>query len=193
MRIGIDIDGVITDIERFMLDYGAKYFVEINLPLNISLGEYDDTKFYNCSEEQAIKFWNEYLVYYATEYEPRDFAQEVMKKLKEDGNEIYIITARDDYGLPQEFVGKMKEMVEKWLEENDIRYDKIIYTEGSKLPYCVGNYIDVMVEDSPENIKDISTKIPTICFNCFYNKDVKGENITRAYSWYDVYEIIKNM
>lgn len=26
MKIGIDIDGVLTDIERWQLDYGSKYF-----------------------------------------------------------------------------------------------------------------------------------------------------------------------
>ena len=30
MRIGIDIDGVLTDIERFQLDYGSKFFDEYN-------------------------------------------------------------------------------------------------------------------------------------------------------------------
>lgn len=28
MRIGIDVDGVLTNIERFQLDYGSKYFFE---------------------------------------------------------------------------------------------------------------------------------------------------------------------
>ena len=31
MRIGIDIDGVITDIERFIADYGTKYCIENNM------------------------------------------------------------------------------------------------------------------------------------------------------------------
>ena len=30
MRIGIDIDGVLTDIERFQLDYGSKFFAKYN-------------------------------------------------------------------------------------------------------------------------------------------------------------------
>ena len=84
-------------------------------------------------------------------------------------------------------------MTEEWLNKNEIHYDKIIYTNGSKLPYCVGNYIEVMIEDSPENIKDISASLPVICYNNFYNQNVQGKNITRAYSWYDVYSKIKAM
>ncbi len=30
MRIGIDIDGVLTDIEQWQLDYGGKYFSKYN-------------------------------------------------------------------------------------------------------------------------------------------------------------------
>ena len=43
------------------------------------------------------------------------------------------------------------------------------------------------VEDKTENINSISTKIPVICFDANHNKNLKGNNIYRAYSWYDVY------
>ena len=194
MRIGIDIDGVLTDMEKFLADYGSKYCVENNLPVNIKEIEYDEFKTFNWTEEQGIKFWNEYIIYYATNYPARAFASDIIKKLKEEGNEIYITTARNDYGVPKEYIGKMRgEIVAKWLEENKIPYNKIIYTEGSKLPYVVGNYIELMIEDSPENIKEISSKVPTFCYNCLYNKDIEGENITRVYSWYDIYDKIKKM
>lgn len=194
MRIGIDIDGVLTDMEKFLADYGSKYCVENNLPVDIKDIEYDEFKTFNWTEEQGIKFWNEYIIYYATKYQARAFTSEIIKKLKEEGHEIYITTARNDYGVPKEYIGKMRgEIVAKWLEENEIPYDKIIYTEGSKLPYVVGNYIELMIEDSPENIKEISSKVPTFCYNCLYNKDVEGENITRVYSWYDIYYKVKEM
>lgn len=192
MRIGIDIDGVLTDMERFLADYGSKFCVENDISLNIENIEYDEFKTFNWTEEQGIKFWNEYIIYYATKYPARDLASEVIKKLKEEGHEIYIITARNDYGVPKEYIGKMRdEIVPRWLKENEIPYNKIIYTEGSKLPYVVGNYIELMIEDSPINIVDISSKVPTFCYNNLYNKDVKGENITRVYSWYDIYDKIK--
>lgn len=194
MRIGIDIDGVITDMEKFLADYGSKYCVENNLPVNIKNVEYDEFKTFNWTEEEGIKFWNKNIIYYATKYPAREFASKIIKKLKEDGHEIYITTARNDYGVPEEYIGKMRgEIVAKWLEENEIVYDKIIYTEGSKLPYVVGNYIELMIEDSPINIKDIATKIPTFCYNSTYNEGVEGENITRVYSWYDIYDKIKRM
>ena len=192
MRIGIDIDGVLTDCERFMIDYGSKYCLENNLPINFKLGEYDDAKMFNCTEEDAMGFWKTYVIEYFENYPVRDFAVDIINKLKQEGNEIYIITARNEYGVPIEYREKIKEITEKWLNKNNIPYDKIIYTEGSKLPYCVGNYIEVMIEDSPRNIVEIATKIPVISFRNHWNEDISGENISVAYSWYDVYNKIKN-
>ena len=193
MRIGIDIDGVLTDIERFMIDYGSKFFIDNNLPLTIRPGFYDDVKMFNCTEEQAAEFWRDNIIYYFTEYRARDFAAQIIKKLKYDGNEIYIITGRNEYGVPTEYTGKIKEITEQWLKENDIMYDKIIYTEGSKLPYCIGNYIEVLIDDWSKVLKEVSSKIPVICFDSYYNTNLAGNNITRAYSWYDVYNKIKAM
>lgn len=191
MRIGIDIDGVLTDIVKFMVDYGTKYCVENNLTYRVRLNQYDFDKFMGISRTHDEKFWNQYLKYYAVNYKPRDLAVEVINKLKEEGNEIYIVTARNEWGLVGKDYGKMKEIVDAWMKENNIYYDKIIYTEGSKLPYCIGNYIDVMIEDSPKNVREIAKKIPVLCFDCSYNQNVRGKNIRRVYSWYDVYNKLK--
>ena len=193
MRIGIDIDGVITDIERFMIDYGVKFCIENNLTYNVKTENYKDKKMLGISAENAQKFWETYLKDYVVNYKPRDFVSEIIKKLKEEGNEIYIITARNEEGLVGKDYGHMRDIVKEWFEKNDIYYDKIVYTEGSKVPYVIGNYVDIMIEDDPKNIKEISKKVPTICFHSEYNAKVKGRNIIRAYSWHDVYTKIKQL
>lgn len=187
MRIGVDIDGVLIDLERFELDYGSKFCLENNLPV-ILKKKFVDDEVYDLTDEQCAKFWETYLEYYAKEYKARDFASQIIHKLRKEGNEIYIVTGRNEEGLTGESYGKMKEFVSKWLEENKIEYDRIIYTEGSKLPYCIGNYIDVMIEDNPKNTVEISSKIPVLCFNAMYNAEIEGENIKRVYSWYEIYE-----
>lgn len=191
MRIGIDIDGVITDCERYSIDYGTKYCVENNLTYKINLGNYDISKALGISKENEKKFWNQYLKYYVTEGEPRNMAVEVINRLKEEGNEIYLITARNQWGLPNQDVGKMREFTETWLKKKKINYDKILYTEGSKIPYVIGNYIDIMIEDSPKNVKELSKKVPVLCYNTNYNENIKGKNITRVYTWCDIYRKLK--
>ena len=179
------MDGCLIDIAKFIADYGIKFCYENKIDYHIKEEEYDEAKALGISGENAEKFWNKYLPYYATEYAPREFAAEVIKKLKTN-NEIYIITARNEEGLPKEVYGKMQALVKEWLAKNQIEYDKLIFTVGSKLPYCLENGIDIMVEDSPRNLTDIGAKIPVLCFDNPYNRKIEGENITRVYSWYDI-------
>lgn len=192
MRIGIDIDGCIEDVARFMIDYGTKFCIENNIEYKIKDDEYDDAEFLGISLDEVEKFWNKNLVYYITEYRVRDYASEVIKKLKVD-NDIYIVTARNEYGLPQETQGKMQELTKEWLRKNDIVYDKIIFTQESKLPYVLDNKIDILIEDSPKNILEVSTKVPVLCFDNLYNKAINGDNIKRVYSWYDILNKIKQL
>ena len=42
-------------------------------------------------------------------------------------------------------------------------------------------------------VEELSTKVPVLCFDCKYNENLEGKNITRVYSWYDVYSKIKEM
>ena len=57
----------------------------------------------------------------------------------------------------------------------------------------VENNIDVMIEDSPRNINDISRKVKVIKYYCKYNEDVEGANIITAYSWWHIYDLINKL
>lgn len=185
MRIGIDIDGVMTDMDTFMYDYGIKFCQERGITYHPKRGEYYENAALGITDEQVEMFWNEYLEFYATNYGPREFAKEVIHQLKEK-HEIYIITARNEEGLPPETYGQMQSMVKNWLKQNEIEYDKLIFTKNGKLPYCIENNIELMIDDSPKNIIEIATKIPVFCYDNSYNREIEGENITRVYSWYDI-------
>lgn len=189
MRIGIDVDGVLVNMEQFVMDYGTKFCHDNFLPQAFNPVEYQTGEAFKWKPEMQEKFWNMYLEYYATKYPPRDFAAEVIQKLKEK-HEIYIVTGRNEEGLPKESYGKMHQFLENWLKENNIHYDKLVYTRGSKLPFCEENKIDIMIEDWAKEIKEISTKIPVICFNANYNLSTYGENTTRVYSWYEILDKI---
>ena len=119
----------------------------------------------------------------------RRFASEIINKLKDEGNEIYIITAR--HGEERISTEEIQSITKNWLEENGVIYDKLIFSPEDKLETCLNNKIDVMVEDKPANINKLSTKIPVVCFHSGYNEDCHGDNIYTAYSWYDVYHKIK--
>ena len=192
MRIGIDIDGVLTDFEKWQLDVGSKFFLKYNKNIVVP-GGYDSDVVFNVTKEMDSEFWNEYLYDYAQNEPARKFSNEVIDKLRKKGYEIYIITARYLTDKNNDLGKEMRKIVKDWLKNNKINYDKIIFSPEDKLEICKENNIDIMTEDKVENINNISKIIPVICFNAGYNKMCSGKNIFRAYTWYDVYYQITNI
>lgn len=186
MKIGIDIDGVLTDFEKWQLEVGSKFFIKYNKNIVVPDG-YDSDTVFDVSKEMDSEFWREHLYDYAKNEPARKFAGEVIDKLKKDGYEIYIITARYLTDSDDELGKEMRSIVIDWLKNNNINYDKIIFSPEDKFEICRENNISIMIEDKVENINNISKIIPVICFDAAYNKICKGKNIFRAYTWYDVY------
>ncbi len=191
MKIGIDIDGVLVNYYEACMDNATKYFYEHKIKYNIDSSKYYETDIFNVPYENMEKVWNEYLEDYARRYPPRKYAAEVISKLKEN-NEICIITARNEEGLPEEAQGTMGLMVKEWLDNNKIEYDKLIFSNGSKLEICKQENIDIMIEDKPTNVLEISNYIPVLCFDNPYNRQVAGNNIIRVYSWYNILQNIED-
>ena len=189
MRIGIDIDGVLTDIEQWQLDVGGKFFSKYNKSVVNNEG-YEITEIFDISNELDDEFWNEYLYEYVTKEPSRKYASEVIKKLKDDGNEIYIVTARYLTDRDTDDGKRMRKIVVNWLKEQNIYYDEIIFSPEDKKENCKKYNIDIMIEDKVDNINKISSIIPVICFHAGYNKECKGNNIYRVYNWYDIYNLI---
>ena len=192
MRIGIDIDGVLTDEHRFIIDYGTKYFSNKGIPYELHKDIYDSEKIFEVTKEQYNEFWKQNLLYYSKNISIRPFASEVINELKKENNEIYIITARYLTTYENKDKELMQNTAKKWLKDNNVLYDEIIFSEN-KLDICKEFNINVMVEDKPENILDISDKIPVICFDHPYNEKIYNNNIYRCYSWYDIYKKIKDI
>lgn len=193
MNIGIDIDGVLQNVGDFIFDYGSKYCFYKNINFNINDSEYNEKDIFGISSKEAEEFWKTYLVQYVTSYQPRDFAVEVIKKLKENNNNIYIITARNEYGLPDDEEGNMQKLTKEWIKKNKIYYDELIFTSEDKRKVCKENKIDIMIEDSPTNVKELSEIIKVFCYDNPYNRGIEGKNITRVYSWYDILNKIVNI
>lgn len=187
MRIGIDIDGVLTNVEEFEIDYASKYFYENgsfdNVKKSIDFTKDD----YNVDEDTSNSFWSK-AIYDYLKIKPRNFACEVINKLKKDGNTICIVTNRiSDLEYCDITPEEMKKNVIEWLKDNSVYYDELIFSNGNKVKFIKDNKIDVMIEDNSKNINAISKFIPVICYNARYNMNCSGKNIIRCYSWYDIY------
>lgn len=75
MKIGIDIDGVLTDYSKFCLDYGTLYYNVINP------NEYDFSLIFGITKEEENIFWDKHRKDYFINTHARNFASEVIKKI----------------------------------------------------------------------------------------------------------------
>lgn len=191
MNIGIDLDGVLTNFNEFCMSYGTKYASEIGKEKIVNSKGYESIEIFSWDIQTDMQFWEKYNSKYAEEEKPRPFAKEVLDKLKADGHNIYIITARASEFEDIEAQSKMQDMVKNWFVNNELYYDELIFSTVNKLENCRENNIDIMIEDSPHNIKQLAEFLPIMCFDTRYNKNCEGRNIIRVYSFYDIYEKIK--
>ena len=53
MKIGVDVDGVLTDLESYQLKYGKKYFKNVT---DINEDGYDICDIFHCSKEESEAF-----------------------------------------------------------------------------------------------------------------------------------------
>ena len=182
MKIGFDVDGVLTDLENYQLEYGKKYFGEDKL---VNENGYTIQEIFGCSKEEEEKFWIKYIWKYCLKEQIRENVINYIKRLKSEGNEIHIITGRA-HTTEQNATGKLfRKMLLYKLKEAGIDFDSIVYCSESKsaedkLKACKKIGIDVMFEDKAENIKELSEICKVVCFDAKYNKDVNGDNIIRV-------------
>lgn len=194
MNIGIDLDGVLTNYRKFAIEQGKKYCEEIGKGKLINPEAYNSTDMFDWDEKTDLDFWIKNIFLYASENPVIEGASENIKKLKADGHTIFIITARmctnPDDNCKEEISEKMKKTVKEWLAKNDIVYDYIIFSTEDKSKHIIENNINVMIEDSPGNLKNLSKLTKMICVDWPYNKDVESDNIYRCYNWNEIYDKI---
>ena len=201
MNIGIDIDGVLTDVRKFVIEEGSKYCKEHNKGELINPDVYEMKEMFGWNLATIFNFWRKNIFKYAKENPVIDGASENIKKLKEDGHKIYIITARWLASTKKHRIlrhvekisNKMKETVINWLSENNVIYDEIIFSKDDKSKYIKKNNIDIMIEDAPDNVKELSELTKVICYDWVYNRGIENENIYRCSNWDEIYKVISEL
>ncbi|MCL2188932.1 MAG: hypothetical protein FWC16_08435 [Defluviitaleaceae bacterium] len=196
MNIGIDIDGVLTNIQGFNQKHAPPFFMKkFNRPV-VDATPYDIRDIFQCPKHEYHAYWKRYLFTYALFEPARKDAKAVTQQLRKENHKIYIITKRV-FTCHNNFMGKlMRGIVRYWLWRNGITYDEIVFCDNdipdSKHTACEAKKIHIMVDDEAVNINAIAPIAKVICFNASYNRDCEGENIYRARDFNEVYEHINN-
>lgn len=179
MNIGFDIDGVLTDIERFQLEKGAKFFKEKYNKEIVNKKGYDIKEIFDCTNSEEKAFWTKYLFPYSIKAPIREGASEITKYCHQKEDKIFIVTKREFTDRDDSLGKLMRYIVEEYLKHNGVEYDEIIFSKGSKLDAIRRFDIEVMFEDSAKNIEELKDYTNIICVNAGYNEDIIGKNIYR--------------
>lgn len=201
MNIGIDIDGVLTNIRKFTIEEGLKYCEQNGKGKLINPNAYDSKDVFDWDEEMDLDFWVKNIFIYAKENPPLEGAASNIKKLKEEGHKLCIITARwlasprteKQFGESDAIKEKMRTTVKQWLRRNGFIYDEIIFSMEDKSKNIVDKEIDIMIEDSPQNLIQLSKLTKMICYDWPYNQGVENDNIYRCKNWDEIYLKIKEL
>lgn len=191
MNLGLDIDGVLTNIEAFHFQYGIPFFRKKFQKEVVNESGKDIKQIFECSEEEYKKFWSKYLFSYVTKWPVREFASDYTKWAYANGHKIYIVTSRV-FAANDDFMGKlMRFLVRQWLKKNKICYEKIIFCNEDKTLAIQEYEIRYMVEDDPNNIEVLKHLTEIICMDAKCNAHISDERVKRCYSFNQVLDYMK--
>lgn len=184
MKIGIDIDDTITNstktVKKYLKLYGKKYSDEETLMNNIN----DIIRGFFVNEAISA-FFSDYSLKISSELEVKEDAVEIINKLKEEGNEIIIITARSN-----NYYKDVDTFCKEFLDSKGIKYDKLITGQKYKIEACKKEKIDIMFDDAVDTCEDINKNgIEAILFNSEINENIKTD-CKRISTWKEVYDYI---
>lgn len=194
MKIGIDIDDTAFLTVKSMLKYADIFEEEISgIPTNRdSLGliknRYYLKALYGWDEKTKFAFFDKYYKNVLEECTMLPNVDKVIKKLKEEGDEIHFITAR----LMSIENCDTEKITRKSLENFNIPYDSLNLHISDKLTFCMEHGINLLIEDSYETCKElVDNGIKSILMTTKMNKDIETKEVIRVNNWDEVYEEIE--
>lgn len=194
MKIGIDIDNTLTEVQNELNTAAYNYAKKLGKNINESENLLEDINNNGNFYKEKFKFSYEELKYFLKDIQeeiinratPRKDVVKCIDKLREKGNQIYIVTARDS-----EFHDDPYKLSKDWLEKNNINYDKLIVNARKKAPVCKEENIDIFIDDQLNNCIEISKLgIKTIRIS---NDKQQYKDIITFKNWNEIYNYIAEM
>lgn len=195
MKIGIDIDGCLIDFYTFTYVAGERFCQEHGCGQLTDPAGHTPEEIWGLTEEEVDQFWEEYQHEYINDMPARSESANVIDALIEQGHEIYIITARRNYGYW--FIPSMEAdgeiLTEQWLARNGINYDYIVFGEDDKGARCRELGIDIFVDDSPRNLRTLQGNTNTVVFWAPCNDTAEFEHLPHINNWWEFYDIVQEL
>lgn len=183
MRIGIDIDDVITETYQSIKNCIDEY------DKNGELSNYmEDIMRGDNSNPTVKRFFDENCTLFFNNAKMKEHANEVIQRLLENGHEVYIISSRGEI----RFKGS-EDLTLNYFRANNIPYTKILWNSFDKATICRDNNIDIMVDDSAKHCIAVQKQgIKSILFTSEVNKSI-DVTIPRVNNWLELEQMLNNL
>lgn len=175
MNIAVDIDDTLTDSFDYFLPFVAEYFGADEAELRRKNISYSTLP--AAWKKDELEFCKAYYdrVAVCTPFKPD--AAESIKKLRNDGHRIIIITGRT-----AAFYTDPYKTTEEELARGNIPYDKLICTMD-KAKACLDENISVLIDDLPANCEAAAKcGVTALLFDSKGNRSATG-NFRRVTDW----------
>lgn len=187
MTIAIDIDGVIVDTEKYILEECPKYFDKkvIDIEANTI------PEMFKVTYKQEEQFWIDKYKDYCQNGPVFEDVREVTNRLHEKGYRILIVTAR--YYRPQYNFASEEEyfqITREHLIKNGIYFDELYFEPRPKVGAVEKYGIDIFIDDDPYNV-DALEEHTKVIFMETKRKDYFNPDVLRASNWLEIERIIE--
>ncbi len=190
MKIGVDLDGVVFDSEKEFRVLSELYdMLELKQNSKIDNREMLFEKRFAWSKEQSDEFFEKNIEEIVKTANVMPGAKKVLQMLKNEGNELVVVTAR---GIENpEIVDVSNETIKR--NGLDL-FDKYIYRAENKAEVCKEENIDIMIDDSTDNCKKISDAgVKTMYFKDAASFELpESKYLKTVYNWGEVYRELGN-
>ena len=185
MKIGVDLDGVVFDSEKEFRVLSELYdMLELKQNSKIDNREMLFEKRFAWSKERSDEFFEKIIDEVVEKSNVMPGAKLVLQMLKNEGNELVVITAR---GIENP---EIIEVSNKAIKKNGLDlFDKYIYRAIDKAEVCKEENIDVMIDDSTDNCKKVSSiGVKTMYFKGAESFELpESKCLKTVYNWGEVY------
>ncbi len=190
MNIGIDLDDVVYDTS-------AEVEKEIEKANNPRLLDFKVQLMRGALSEMpsdVAQFLKDTIISYTSNAKPIKNALDTLKKLRDDGHIITIITARSD-AIRDGVVSTTLDSLKKYGIDKGILYDKIIFEGANKGDVCEKEKIDLFVDDSPINCMHVRERgINVLAFKSGITAEaIDQTDLPSVSSWDELYDKINSI
>lgn len=190
MIIGIDIDNVISDLDKTFLE---EFLKEDKNKRNTGIvnpnAKHMTEGMFDWTQNEIDDFLVNNMDRMSMNFELIPQSKYYIDKLKDNGNKIIIITGRD-----KRLFKNPKEVTKEWLEKNNIYYDELVFKKSpNKIEECKNYKVDIMLDDLAINVKKLrENNINAYLVKTRYNENY-SLNMPMLLNWEDIYNFIKKM